>query len=193
MLVLRGPTALRQLCACVLLSGAVCGAQAADTAAPDEGALNLDQAVQALKDEGIQFNRDAQMAEEAYLFPPATRLAVYVSNRIRNLLLKEVSIRVDDREPVTYRYGEIDARALLEKGAMQRLMLTNLDRGAHRLQVAYSGRFMDGDEQTGEFAETYQAVFDKGLDAAELELEILRGSRKGAPSMKLKEWRAAEE
>lgn len=193
MLVFRGPTALRQFCACVLLSGAVCGAQAADTAAPDEGALNLDQAVQSLKDEVIQFNRDAQMAEEAYLFPPATRLAVYVSHRMRNLLLTEVSVRVDDREPVTHRYGEIDARALLKKGALQRLLLTNVERGAHRLQVAYSGRFMDGDEQIGEFAETYQAEFDKGLDGAELELEILRGSRKGAPSIELKEWGAAEE
>lgn len=193
MLLFRGPKALRQFCACVLLNGAVFAVQAAEPAAPDEGALNLDQAVQSLKDEAIQYNRDAWMAEEAFLFPPATRLSVYVSNRIRNLLLNEVSIRIDDREPVAYRYGEIDARALLDDGALQRLVLTNIERGAHRIQVAYSGRFMDGDEQTGEFAETYQAVFDKGLDAAELELEILRGPRKGSPAMKLKEWRATEQ
>lgn len=193
MLVFRGPSALRQLCACALLSGAVLGAQATEPVAPDEGALNLDQAVQSLKDEGVELNRDAQMAEETFLFPPATRLAVYVSNRIRNLLLTEVSVRLDDRQPVVYRYGEIDSRALLEKGALQRLILTNVDRGVHRLSIAYSGRFMDGDQQTGEFAETYQAVFDKGLDASELELEIRRGKRKGAPAMDLKEWRAAEE
>lgn len=193
MLLFRGRTALRQLCVCVLLIGAASGAHAAEPVAADDGAINLDQAVQALKDEAIQFNRDALMAEEAFLFPPQTRVAVYVSNRIGNLLLREISVTLDTNPPVTYRYDEVDSRALTQKGSMQRLVLTNLSRGPHRLQVAFSGRYMDGDEEIGSFDSRYEAVFDKGLDPAELELEILRGPRKGTPAMKLKEWRAAEE
>lgn len=193
MLLFRGRTALRQLCVCALLAGVAWGAHAAEPAAPDEGALNLDQAVQSLKDEAIQFNRDALMAEEAFLYPPQTRVSVYVSNKIRNALLSSITVTLDDAPPVSYTYGEIDSRALVADGAMQRLVLTNLPRGAHRIQVAFNGRYMDGDEQTGEFAERYEAVFDKGLDPAELELQILKGSRKGAPAMKLKEWRAQEE
>lgn len=185
--------ASRTLCACVLTLSAVAGARAVEPAAVDEGAIALDQTVQALKDEVIQFNRDALIAEEAFLYPPVSRLSVYVSNRLKNLLLKRIDVVVDDRAPVVYQYGERDSRALLEPGALQRLVLTNVDRGAHRIRVVYSGHFVDGDEQLQIVTDKFEAVIDKGADAAEIELQLQRGSGRRSAVMTLKEWRAAEE
>lgn len=185
--------ASRCFCACVLAAGTVAGAQAAQPAAVDEGAIALDQAVQALKDEAVQFNRDALIAEEAFLYPPQTRLSVYLSNKLPNLLLSQVVVTVDNRPPVTYRYGDKDSRALLKAGALQRLVLTNVDRGIHRLQVQYSGQFMDGNTKTEPLDGQFEAKFDKGLESAEIELQLQRARGRHTAAMSLKEWRAAEE
>lgn len=173
--------------------GAAAAAQAVEPVASAEAALNLDQAVQALKDEVTQFNRDAQAAEDAFLYPPHSRLSIYVSNRIRNLLLTEITVGIDAEAPVTYRYDEFDARALLKADALQRLVHTNVSRGPHRIKVSYAGQFVDAKDNADPVSGRYEAVFDKGLAAAELELEILRGARKGAPSLRVREWRAAEQ
>jgi hypothetical protein len=188
----RGRMALRSFCACMLLAASM-GAHAAEPVAVDEGALALDQTVQSLKDEAIQFNRDARIAEETFLYPPQTRLAVYVSNGLGNLLLESIAVTVDNGAAVTYRYGDKDARALLEPGAMQRLLLSNVERGPHRLRVSYVGKFVDGDEELETVEGQYEAVFDKGLDAAEIELHIQRGPKRRTAAMTLKEWRAAGE
>lgn len=185
--------ASRMLGACVLTLSIVPGAGAVEPAAIDEGAVALDQTVQALKDEVIQFNRDALMAEEAFLYPPASRLSVYVSNPLQNLLLMRIDLVVDDRAPVTYQYGERDARALLAPGALQRLVLTNVDRGAHRLRVTYSGQLMDGDEKLDIVADKYEVLIDKGADGADIELLLQRGGNRRSAVMTHKEWRAADE
>ncbi|TDU30723.1 hypothetical protein DFR24_0077 [Panacagrimonas perspica] len=188
-----GRTALRHLCVCALLAFPVTGAHAVAPVPVDDGAITLDQTIQAVKDETIQFNRDSLMAEEAFLYPPQTRLSVYVSNTLKNVLLTDFSLTLDDRQPVTYHYGDQDSRALLVDGALQRLLLTNVERGVHRLRVSYKGNYVAGDKKpipvTGEF----EATFTKDLEAAEVELQVFRGRNKSEPAMKLKEWRAAEE
>lgn len=189
----QGPKALRHVAFCALLLGVAVAARAAEPISPTDAALNLDQAVQALKDEVTQFNRDAQAAEDAFLYPAHSRLSIYVSNQIPNLLLTEISVTIDAEAPVTYRYDEFDARALLERDALQRLVHTNVGRGAHRIKVAYAGQFVDARKDAAPVSGRHEAVFDKGLEAAELEVEILRGARKGAPSLRVREWRAAEQ
>lgn len=193
MLFPRGPKALRHVAACALMAGVALTAHALEPVAPDEAALNLDQAVQALKDEATQFNRDAQMAEDTFLYPPHSRLSIYVSNDIPNLLLTEISIAIDADAPIVYRYDEIDSRALLKDNALQRLVHTNVSRGAHRIKVSYAGQYTEADAGADPVSGRYEAVFDKGIEAAEIELELLRGARKGAPGFRVREWRAAEQ
>lgn len=188
-----GRPALRPLCVCALLATVATGASALQPGAPDEGAINLEQAVQALKDEAVQFNRDAQLAEDEFLYPAATRVTIFVSNSMPALLLSEISVTVDAAAPVIYRYGEEDARALLNAGALQRVMQLNVSRGAHRIRASYTGQYGKFEKGAEPVTGSYEAVFDKGLEPVELELQILRGARKGAPGMKLKEWRAEEE
>lgn len=184
---------LRPLCVCALLAFTAMGARAVEPAPADEGAITLDQTVQAVKDETIQFNRDALMAEEAFLYPSQTRLSVYLSTTLKNVLLTDISLVLDDGEPVAYRYGDKDSRALLTKGAMQRLILTNVERGSHRLRVSYNGNYTTTDDEPEPVAGQFEAVFTKGLAAAEIELELYRGRSRIEPAMKLKEWRAANE
>jgi len=169
------------------------GARAVAPVPVDDAAITLDQTIQAVKDETIQFNRDSLMAEEAFLYPPQTRLSVYVSNTLKNVLLADFSLTLDDRPPVTYHYGDKDSRALLTEGALQRLLLTNVERGVHRLRVSYKGNYVAGDKEPVPVAGQFEATFTKDLEAAEVELQIFRGRNKSEPAMKLKEWRAAEE
>lgn len=190
---LFGRTALSHLCVCALLGGVASTVHALEPTAPDDAGIALDQNVQAFKDEVIQFHRDALMAEEAALYPPQTRVSVYVSSSLRNLLLDTLSVTLDDREPVTYTYGDIDSRALLVENALQRLVITNMDRGQHRLRVSYSGNYVEGDDEPEPAAGEFEAVFEKGLDAVDIELQLVRGNRRSEPGMKLKHWRAAEE
>lgn len=190
---LRGRTALSHLCVCAVLLAAATGVHAAKPVATDDKALTLDQTVQSLKDEALQFNRDALFAEEQFLYPPQSRLSVYVSNSTKNLLLTEITVTIDADEAVTYRYGEIDSRALLAEGSLQRVILRNVDRGAHRIRVSFAGQYADAKSDANPVVGNYEAVFDKGLDPAELELQIQRSGRRIGPGIKLTEWRAAEE
>jgi hypothetical protein len=68
-----------------------------------------------------------------------------------------------------------------------------MDRGQHRLRVSYSGNYVEGDDEPEPAAGEFEAVFEKGLDAVDIELQLVRGNRRSEPGMKLKHWRAAEE
>lgn len=198
-----GRTALRLLCVyaiCAAVSGRA-GAQAPVAKAPakppkapvEQSAIDVDQTIQALKDEMVQFNRDASAAEDEFLYPAETRLSVYVSNKIPNLLLKQVTVSVDDGAPVTVTYDEDSARAMIAKDALQRVIRANIARGGHRIKASFSGQMASAKDGADPITGTYDALFDKALDPAELELEIVKGARRGSGvNMQIKEWRSAE-
>ncbi|MGQ0503104.1 MAG: hypothetical protein ACT4P0_10950 [Panacagrimonas sp.] len=192
MLLSGGHAAFKATCISALLvfAGA---AHAADPASPDDNAIALDQTVQALKDEMVNFSRDAQAAQNAMLFPPQKRMTVYVSNAIPDLLMQEITITVDDNSPVTYRYSEIDAHALLEKRALQRLVQLNVDRGSHRVHADFVGRYADADEDEGPVSGSFDGTIEKSVEPAEIELQIQRGSRGNPLGMKLRDWKVAAE
>lgn len=183
----RGSMAPLVRCVLLMLLGCSAAAMATGPGVADDEAIKLDQTIQALKDEATQLQRDAQVARRAFLYPPETRLAVYLSNSVSNLLLKEVQISVDGGKPTIHTYDPISSRALLVDGALQQLALTNINAGAHRLELRYSGEYGSGEATEGRF----EAAFDKTLEASEIEIEIVRGSRKGPPAFRVREWKAA--
>lgn len=187
-----GLRALRPVCAGALFLGAAGLAHAIGPDAPDEGALELDLAIQALKDEVVQFNRDAQLAEETHLYPPETRLSVYISTSVPHLLLSEVSVSVDDGAPVQYRYRDRDARALHSGDALQRLLRLNVARGAHRIQVQYAGELAEARKEPIPVSGSFTGDFEKGIEPAELELRVVRGSGRKDVDMKLRQWKVVE-
>jgi hypothetical protein len=186
-----GRTAPRLFCVLALLAaGSGTALAQATVKRPDDAAIQLDQSVQALKDELVQFNRDAQLAEDEFLYPPVSRVTVYVSNDYPGLLLDELRVVIDKNPPVTHRYDEYDSRALLADGALQRIFHGSANRGPHRITASFSGKLADGEAPvTG----TYEGVFDKTVDPAEIELRIRRGGKRGgAAFIELREWRASE-
>tara|TARA_R110000787_G_scaffold55454_1_gene128052 strand:- start:17202 stop:17771 length:570 start_codon:yes stop_codon:yes gene_type:complete len=184
-----GFLAMIKLCVCAMVVGVATSAAAFEPVAPDEEGIQIDQAVQALKEEATLLERDANLARNAFLFPPETRLSVYLSNKVRNLLLHEVSLSIDGGAPVVHKYDEYSSRALLEKNALQRIEHTNVNNGPHRLVLTYSGETPDGEKISGR----HEAAFDKTLDPSEIEIQILPGGRKALPAMGVRQWKAASQ
>ena len=161
---------------------------AAQLPQPDEQELKLDSAISVLKDEILQFSRDANLTEREVLYPPATRTSVYVSTRVNQLLIREISISLDDLAPVNYRYSEKEATALHNSEGLHRVILTNLEPGAHRIRAQFSGRYLDDSPQEPPVTGSYEGVFNKTAKEAFIELAFARPSRLRKPDIALKNW-----
>lgn len=161
---------------------------AAQLPQPDEEELKLDSAIGALKDEILQFSRDANLTEREVLYPPATRTSVYVSTRVNQLLIREISISLDEQAPVNYRYSEKEATALHNSEGLHRVILTNLEPGAHRIRAQFSGRYQDDSPEEPPVTGSYEGVFNKTTKEAFIELAFARPSRLRKPDVSLKNW-----
>lgn len=179
---------------CVLFAAALAGAgvaNAAEQASTGDPELQLDQSIQALKDEVVEFTREAQSIEDDVLFPAETRLDVYLGVKVSGLLLEEVSVSLDERPAETITYGDRDARSMLSDLNLQRLLRTNVSTGAHRIRVSFRGRLADADPDTAPIVDSYEAIFDKTAAPAELEFVISRPNRLSKSRLSMKQWRAA--
>ncbi|WP_139250325.1 hypothetical protein [Hydrocarboniphaga daqingensis] len=159
--------------------------------AESDAALQLDQSIQVLKDEALQFNRDAQLVEEEFSYPPQTRVDVYVSVETAALLMRTISVSIDGSTPVNFDYSDFDARALLKSRGMQRIGRFNVSKGSHKLHAEYVGQYADAKDGEPELADRIDTVFDKTLLPATLELIVGKANRGGKPILRLKEWRPA--
>jgi hypothetical protein len=166
-------------------------AGAAEPPPPDERAIQLDQQIQALKDEIIEFTREAQSVEDDVLFPPQTRLDVYLGVKVSGLLMKDVSVTLDDRPTETRNYQDKDARAMLSDLNLDRLLRANVAVGAHRVRVAFTAQMVDAKADAPPITDSYEAIFDKTVTPAELEFVISRPTRFAKPRLSMKQWRAA--
>lgn len=200
MLPLRGLTTLLRRCVPAtapraVLAMALLGlapalaVQAADPQA--EKAQLLDQNIQALKDEVLQFNRDALSTEESFGYPDHTRVEIYVSVETPALLMQKITVSVDGGAPVTYTYNELDSRALVRSKGLQRLARFNVARGAHRLKADFVAQYADAKEGDPLVVDRFDTVFDKTLTPSTLELVIGKSRRGGNPVLRLQEWRPA--
>lgn len=192
MLPIRGHKAPRLCRAPIVLSLALAllPAQAADPIT--EEALELDQAIQVLKDEALLFNRDAQAVEEDYAFPPHSRVTIYISVETAALLLQKVTLDIDGAGSATYDYGDVDARALLKSKGMQKLGRFNVSKGSHRLRAEFTAAYADAEAGEPDIADRLEVVFDKNHAPVDLELIVGKANRGGKPILRLKEWRAGK-
>ena len=188
MRLIRGRRASRLLLSVALLPLPLAAAdQAADVA---ERAIRLDQVIEALKDEVIEFSAEAQSIEDTVLIPEHQRVSIYLRVAVSGLLLQRVSIAVDERDAEIYEYEERDARALLSDDALQRVLRTTVGQGPHRIRFSYSGRYADDKPDAPPVTGSYEAIFDKDHKESELEFIISRASRFGGElRMDMKQWR----
>lgn len=166
-------------------------AAAANAPPPDPEQLKLDGAIQGLKEEVLEFNRDALNVENDVLYPLHTRANVYFGVKVNALLVKTISVAVNDKPPVTYTYSDPEARALLNSEGLHRLMRVNLEPGAHRISVDYTAQFAEAKPEDPLVSGHYEAIFDKRSRTAELELMLTRSSRLEQPQMRLRDRKLA--
>lgn len=164
-------------------------------ATPDttERAIKLDQTVQALKDEVLEFNSEAASTEVDAVLPDYDRLNVYLSIKAGGLLLQDVTVTLDNHAPEVYHYDEFDSRALLGKNALQRLIRVAAEPGPHRLRVSFHGKFADAKDSDPVLGDQYEVTIDKPAHATDIEFIIARESRFGGkPRLTMKQWRSAQ-
>ncbi|MDP3857415.1 MAG: tetratricopeptide repeat protein [Stagnimonas sp.] len=148
---------------------------AAEPPQPTAEAIALDEAIQGLKDESLELNRELQQLEDNYAYPPHSALSVYLGSVAPAAFITEVAVSLDDGPYTRYTYNEREARALRDKG-LHRVLRANVEPGPHRIRVEMSGRSYK-DVNAAPFSERAEGVFDKGEREAEIELSFGRGGK----------------
>ena len=167
----------------------VSGLAYAEPPAPNPAAIKLDKTIQDLKNEVLQFNREATILEREALYPVHSRVGLYLGVRINNLLMQEINISIDNGTPQKITYDEKQARALFQSSNIDRLFYTNLAPGSHRVHADYIARYDGSKDSAPPIIGSYDAFFDKTYSESELELVLAKGRSNSRPSLALKEWR----
>ncbi len=144
----------------------------------------LDQDVQALKKEVLDLNRDLFLLEEELLFPANSQVAFFVSMDVGEYFeLDSVQLKIDGKEVANYLYTarEVDA---LARGGVHRMHMANLKTGEHELIAIFTGK----GPHIREYRRGATLMFDKGIGAKYVELEITDRVKKQQPEFVIKEW-----
>jgi len=158
-------------------------AEAAEGASRDEFRA-LDQDVQTLKKEVLDLNRDLFLLEEELLFPANSQVAFFISMDVGEYFeLDSVQIKVDGKEVANYLYTEREADALI-RGGVHRVHMANLKTGDHELIAIFTGK----GPHVRDYRRGATMMFDKGIGAKYLELEITDRVKKQQPEFVIKEW-----
>ena len=164
----------------------VANARAAEAAeaAQREDFRELDQDVQDLKKEVLDLNRDLFLLEEELLFPANSQVAFFLSMDVGEYFeLDSVQIKIDGKEVANYLYTAREADALV-RGGVHRVHMANLKTGEHELVAIFTGK----GPNVRDYRRGATLMFNKGIGAKYLELEITDRVRKQQPEFVIKEW-----
>jgi len=181
----------------VLIVVASCASSALWAAAPttppppDSNALKLDQTIQGLKDEVLQFNRDATALEQDSLYPPYTRTNVFLGVRFGNLIVKQFSVSFDGGEAQKYDFEDVESLALLQNKNLRRVMSVNLAPGPHKIHASFTAQFADAKADAPPLTGNLDANFDKNYNNTDLQLMLVRTGFLAPPSLALEKTRSA--
>ena len=144
----------------------------------------LDEDVQALKKEVLDLNRDLFLLEEELLFPANSQVAFFVSMDVGEYFeLDAVQLTIDGKEVANYLYTarEVDA---LARGGVHRVHMANLKTGEHELIAIFTGK----GPNIRDYRRGATLVFNKGIGAKYVELELTDRVRKQQPEFIINEW-----
>lgn len=177
----RTLTASRAGASVLLLAALVFAAALA--AAPAPTPQDVDRDLQALKDEALRLNRDIRASEQAMMYPDQSMTTVYVAVKVSGFLLDEISVRVNENEPVRHTYTDSEALALHQGEGWHRLLRLRLDPGTYRLQAEFSGHFFDAKPGDAPLTGKVETLFEKGLSELDLLLPVSRNTRLDKPGL----------
>jgi len=168
----------------VLSAGAAGDVRADDQAADEEEFRALDQQVQSLKKEVLDLNRELFLLEEDLLFPANSQVAMFVSLDVGTFFdVESVSLELNGKEVAHYLYTEREAEAL-RRGGVHRIHVSNLKVGEHELVAFFSGKGPHGRD----YRRGADVMFDKGIGAKYMELQISDREHKQQPGFLITEW-----
>ncbi len=145
---------------------------------------NLDRAVQTLKKEVLDLNRDLFLLEEELLFPANSQVAFFISMDVGAYFeLDSVNIKIDGKEVANYLYTVREADALI-RGGVHRVHMANLKTGEHELIAIFTGK----GPHVRDYRRGATLSFTKGIGAKYVELEITDRVKKQQPEFIVKEW-----
>lgn len=157
-------------------------AQALGSPAAKQELRGIDDQIQTLKKEVIQINSELSLLEEKLLFPSSTQTAVFVSMPKKvNFTPDAIELKIDGVviSNHLYIFREVDS---LKKGGVQRLIMTNLTAGQHRLEAKLVSR-----DKSGKVAEsTSQFNVNKKTAPIFVELQIIENG--GKADLTLRNW-----
>ncbi|PTU31009.1 hypothetical protein CJD38_11950 [Stenotrophobium rhamnosiphilum] len=158
---------------------------------PESGALKLDQTIQDLKEEVLQFNSDASALEQNSLYPSYSRTSVFLGVRLSGLLIKEFSVTFDGGAPEKFTFDEIESLAFLQNKGLRRVMRVNLEPGQHKIRAEFIAQFADAKPDALPITGNLEAIFDKNYNNTDLGLMLVRTGFRAEPSLTLEQTRSA--
>ena len=168
------------------MAGTVAGARVAEVeeSAQREEFRALDKDVQSLKKEVLDLNRDLFLLEEELLFPANSQVAFFISMDVGEYFeLDSVRLNIDGKEVANYLYTAREADALV-RGGVHRVHMANLKTGEHELVAIFTGK----GPHIRDYRRGATLMFNKGIGAKYLELEITDRVKKQQPEFVIKEW-----
>ena len=163
---------------------------AADQRPPPPDALQVDQDIQALKEQSLEVVKEARTVEQNFLYPTGSRVSVNVGVRIPGMLIRDIKVSIDGTTPVYYEYSEIEGIVLQERG-LHKVLTLNAAPGMHHIHAQFSAQYADAKPTDRPFVGHYDGNFSKGRQPAELELEVSREDMLAEPSLRFVSWEAA--
>ena len=164
-----------------ILAGAAAGTATPAPAAPS--AVQLDTDLQSLKDDTLKLNAELDTLEQSLLFPDESMTTLYVSVKVGGFVLDQITVRINEDEPLVHVYTDSEALALLKDDGWQRLLRKKLDPGTYRLQAEFTGHFFDARANEPPVKGRVETLFEKGLTSLDLVLPISRNTRLDKPGL----------
>lgn len=129
--------------------------------------------------------RDISALEKDLLFPPLTRVNVYLSHSADiNFTLRSLTLSLNGKEKSFHIYSESDINAL-RLGGLQQFWEGNVALGTHTLEARIEGLSRKG-KPLKQFA---KLTFEKKLSGKTFELHVSAAEKKNkAPTLRIKEW-----
>lgn len=140
------------------------------TFATSARAQTADATLQSLKAEALDADVAASLAEAG---GDDSRLTLYIGDQADKLLLREITLRIDDQAPLHYEYSDAESLAL-QRGALHEWTLSGLGAGPHSLRADFqaAGAKPGGPRKHGQISQS----FGKDGAATVLKLDLVKGS-----------------
>lgn len=163
---------------------------ASDSPAVPVEIRKMDGVIQNLKEETLEFNRQATLNERAILYPDATRVTLYVGVRANRFLIQSVNVSLDGGEPFRYEFADKNARSLINSGGLHTLSVQNLEVGNHKLRAEFTGQFEGAAANAAPVTGVTEYVFTKNRKPLELEISVNNGPS-SKPALVVTSWNNA--